>query len=478
MGGKYRILRRLGEGGVAEVYEAVHEEIGQRVAIKILKQAFTRIPEVADRFLDEARVAGAVGHPGIVQVFDFGHLESGEPYLVMELLIEEDLYKVLQRVKRFEPEQAIGIMLDVLDALDAAHHAGVVHRDMKPENVIVTRGPGGEPWAKIIDFGIARVLSAEAAPARRTAVNVLIGTPHYLSPEQARCQRDIDARADIYAVGVMLFELLTGKLPYEGNSAAEVVERVLIGTFPSPRSSSPSISGELERVILKATAHRREERFSSAREFRDALLPFRAESFPAASRAPPLHPDGPGADRPRRTRPLRAWGGIAAALVGVATLVAVGTGSSSGTVVPEAPPEGPPEILEIAPPDVLSPAGAVCLAEAEDPDGKDEPSGRRTHVQVRLEGLRPGFRALVDGQEVGEVFPMQVSDELHTLRVEGRGWRPLVHVFRVRGELTIPVRLKPRAPAAPPVDRTQRATASRTQDLGKRQPLGNPFGGI
>ena len=177
VGGKYRVVRRLGSGGVADVYEAVHEQIGQRAAIKVLKREFMRISEVADRFQTEARVAGTVGHPGIVQVFDYGRLSSGEPYLVMELLVEEDLYKVLQRVKRFEVRHAVGILLHVLDALDAAHRAGVVHRDVKPENVIITRGPGGQPWAKIIDFGIARLQSPGESATRHTAQGTMVGTP-------------------------------------------------------------------------------------------------------------------------------------------------------------------------------------------------------------------------------------------------------------------------------------------------------------
>ena len=278
LAGKYRVLRRLGEGGVADVYEGVQEEIGQRVAIKILKRDLMKIPGLVERFLVEARVAGAVGHPGIVQVFDYGHLPSGEPYLVMELLLEEDLYKVLRRVKRFEIQHAIGVMLHVLDALGAAHRAGVVHRDMKPENVIVTSGPGGEPWAKVIDFGIARVISTGVALPRQTAVGTLIGTPDYLSPEQARGEQDIDARTDIYSVGVMLFELLTGKTPLEGITALEIAERVLTNAFPSPRSLNASVSVELEQVILKATAYRREDRYATAREFVDALRPFKGES--------------------------------------------------------------------------------------------------------------------------------------------------------------------------------------------------------
>jgi serine/threonine protein kinase len=595
MAGKYRLLERLGEGGVADVYEAVYDQIGQRVAVKILKRDFLRSTDVASRFLTEARAASAVGHPGIVQVFDYGHLPTGEPYLVMELLKGEDLYAVLQRVKRFEIEHAVGTLLHVLDALEAAHQAGVVHRDMKPENVIITRGPGGEPWAKIIDFGIARVTSAGAGSIRNTAVGTLVGTPHYLSPEQARGQQDIDARTDVYAVGVMLFELLTGRLPYEGGSAQEVAERVANDPFPSPRKFNPSLPVELEQVMLKATARRREDRYASAREFIDALRPFKGESVtvhvladgeaddaneissvrrvrdlaaaplpsmrskpvggsappppppprsstptprlsPAISsprpevttplpasisstRPPPPHLRSPGADaapdeglrsaaRSRKPPRLWLWSLITATVIGVATLVAVLLGRSSE---PTTSATGPSDVA-VEPPDVgllvaqvaadadadtawasdtatardattnaLSDADAMQGPDAaEDGEEKDEASAPRTQVLVKLEGLLPGTRALVDGQAVGEVFPMEVSDESHTLRVVGRGWKPFVHEFLVRGELTIPVQLErseSAGPATPVPQSDAGSTPPEDRDAG-RQRLGNPFGGV
>jgi serine/threonine protein kinase len=277
IGGKYRVVQRLGSGGVAEVYEAVHAEIGQRFALKVLKREFAAYPEVAERFLVEARAASAVRHPGVVQIFDYGKLEDGEPYLMMELLEGESLADLMQRRKKLPHDQAVGLMVHVLDALDAAHRAGVIHRDLKPENVVLVRGPGGEPWAKLIDFGIARLAHEGAVALRRTAQGTVMGTPYYMSPEQARGASSIDGRADVYAAGVMLYEMLTGQLPYQGESASAILAKALSEPFPSARSLEPALPAALDELILKATARRRELRFHSAQEFAQALRPLKPE---------------------------------------------------------------------------------------------------------------------------------------------------------------------------------------------------------
>jgi len=275
--GKYRVTRRLGGGGVADVFEAVHEEIGQRFAIKVLKREFAAYAEVADRFLTEARAASAVRHPGVVQIFDLGRLEEGEPYLVMELLEGENLAELLHRQGKLPQEQAVGLCLHVLDALDAAHRAGVIHRDLKTENVVLVRGPGGEPWAKLIDFGIARLAQEGPAALRRTAQGTVMGTPYYMSPEQARSVPTIDGRADLYAAGVMLYEMVTGQVPFDGVSPSEILTRALTEPFPSVRTLEPSAGQALDDVIQRATQRKREQRFQSAAEFVEALRPLRPE---------------------------------------------------------------------------------------------------------------------------------------------------------------------------------------------------------
>ncbi|MBI5488239.1 MAG: serine/threonine protein kinase [Deltaproteobacteria bacterium] len=277
IGGKYRVTRHVGVGGIAEVYEAAHEQIGQRFALKVLRREFADMKDLAERMVTEARAASAVGHAGIVQVFDIGKLESGEPYIVMELLQGDDLLEILRRRKRLPFDQAVGVCLHVLDALGAAHKAGVLHRDMKPENVVLVRGPGGEPWAKIIDFGIARLNLEDKGAIRHTAQGTMVGTPYYVSPEQARCLPTIDGRSDLYAVGVMLFEMVTGKLPFDGGTATEIVAKVLSQPFPSPRTIVPELPPSIEEIILRATARDRAARYQTAQEFAQALRAVRGE---------------------------------------------------------------------------------------------------------------------------------------------------------------------------------------------------------
>jgi serine/threonine-protein kinase len=271
VGGKYRITKRLGGGAFADVYEAVHGQIGQRFAIKIMRRDYSVIPELVQRFITEARAASAAGHPGIVQIFDIGELETGEPYLVMEFLHGEDLAEILKRQRRLRPVHAIGLCMHLLDALEAAHAAGVIHRDLKPENVMLVRGPGGEPWAKLVDFGIARMLQEGPNAARLTAQGTLLGTPYYVAPEQARGSDTVDARADVYATGAMLYEMVTGKVPYPGTSVADILCKVLSEPFPSARAVNPELPVSLEAVINRACARDRDQRYGSAAEFAAAL---------------------------------------------------------------------------------------------------------------------------------------------------------------------------------------------------------------
>jgi serine/threonine-protein kinase len=278
VGGKYRVVRRIGGGGVADVYEAVHEEIGQRAAVKVLKREYAKVTELNQRFLIEAQAASKIGHPGVVQIYDIGRFPTGEPYLIMEFLDGEELADVLSRKQRLGLEEAIGVCLHVLHALEAAHRAGIVHRDLKPENIVLVRGPDGQPWAKIIDFGIAHLAREGGRPGRTTAVGSTVGTPYYISPEQARGKPNIDGRADLYAIGVMLYELLTGAVPFDGQTIDEILARTLTEPFPSVRVRNPDLPEAVDAILQKATAKRPEQRYATADEFAAALRPLRGET--------------------------------------------------------------------------------------------------------------------------------------------------------------------------------------------------------
>ena len=283
--GKYRLTRRLGSGGVGTVYEAVHELIGQKFALKVLKPEYATSPTLAQRLVQEAKAASAVDHPSIIKIFDAGRTRDGLTFLVMELLVGQELSARIRGSADPVPfQEAVDITSDVLDALVAAHAKGIIHRDLKPENVFLTRGPHGQRWVKLLDFGIAKIVDHRMAGPRLTHAGTVVGTPFYMAPEHARGARDLDARVDVYATGVMLFEMLTKRVPFDGQSYNEVLAKVLSEPFPRPRKFNGNIPEGLEAVLLRATAKDRNARFPSAAAFLEALTPFCSEAPSAVFR--------------------------------------------------------------------------------------------------------------------------------------------------------------------------------------------------
>jgi serine/threonine-protein kinase len=269
--GKYRLLRFIGEGRTSAVYEAREEPSGERLAIKILRAAGAPSPEQFERVVAEARAAGAVGHPGIVRVLDSGHLAGGEPYLALEMVDGEDLGACLRRERRLAPRVAIDICLQLLEALEAAHRAGLIHCDLKPQNVLLARGDDGGLAVRITDFGVAAPSRPDPGVGPAPQRGTVTGTPHFMAPEQARPVGPLDARVDIYVAGVLLYRMLTGKLPYDGISVTEVLVRVLTEPAPRPRIVNPLLPRDLEPVLLRAMARRRDDRYATAGEFAAAL---------------------------------------------------------------------------------------------------------------------------------------------------------------------------------------------------------------
>jgi serine/threonine protein kinase len=204
--GKYRLVRQLGEGGMGVVYEGVREDIAQRAALKILRPEYATNPDLAGRFFNEARAANLIAHPGIVKVYDYGHI-AGVAYLAMEYLEGESLWQRIERRGRLSANDALRLGRQIASALEAAHRVQIVHRDLKPDNVFIVRdseSPGGER-AKLLDFGIAK-MADEYRGSVRTQVNVIMGTPTYMAPEQCRGSKGVADKTDVYALGVMLFE--------------------------------------------------------------------------------------------------------------------------------------------------------------------------------------------------------------------------------------------------------------------------------
>jgi serine/threonine-protein kinase len=261
--GRYRILRRLGQGGMGSVYLAEQVGIGQQVAMKFLNSGLSLDPDVARRFLNEAKSYARVAHPNAVTLHDFGQDEEGTLYISMEYVEGDDLKRLLSHVGRLALHEAADIVLQAADVLAYAHARQVVHRDLKPENIMVRQGMRG--WhVKVLDFGIARI--SDGAP-RLTQQGAVAGTPRYMSPEQAM-GLDVDARTDIYALGLVFFELLTGKQPFDGGSVTEIMQKQV--SQPMPRLAEVMAELDLpaiDAVIQKATAKKRVERYTDMEAF-------------------------------------------------------------------------------------------------------------------------------------------------------------------------------------------------------------------
>jgi eukaryotic-like serine/threonine-protein kinase len=270
--GRYELVSYLGSGGMSDVYVALHTGLRKRVALKLLRPSLRSDRDATERFLREGECAARVRHPNVVDVSDLG-IDSGVPYLVMELLEGETLAQRLAREGALEVSAAIDILLPVLDAVAAVHAAGVLHRDVKPANIVLARGADGRLQPKLVDFGIARQVDRECDDAN---VRGPLGTPHYMAPEQARGE-SVDERADQYALGSVLFEMLTGREPYIGQTVDQVLIEVARGRFPRLSSLRPDLSGELEEILSRATQRFPSQRFPSVDALTYALVPFAGE---------------------------------------------------------------------------------------------------------------------------------------------------------------------------------------------------------
>jgi serine/threonine protein kinase len=276
--GKYVVRSILGQGGMGTVYEAEHTTIGRLVALKVLHPNRARRKDAIRRFHREARAAAAIGHPNICEVYDLGSLEDGSPYLVMEKLVGETLADRIAVEGGLPFENVIDVLAQVLSALSAAHAKRIVHRDVKPENIFLAARPGSPPLVKLLDFGVSKVMAAGNGPAEElelTRTGMVMGTPYYMSPEQARGDRDLDTRVDIYACGVILYEVLTGRRPFIAANYNALLLQILSSVPRPARDFRPALPSGFDSVIDKAMARDREQRFRVAAEFEFALRALR-----------------------------------------------------------------------------------------------------------------------------------------------------------------------------------------------------------
>jgi eukaryotic-like serine/threonine-protein kinase len=268
--GKYRLEALLGRGGMGAVYCARHVLTGRRFAIKLLSRELTGDAGAEERFMREAMLASSIQHPAIVEVYDVGR-DRGVPYMVMKLLQGETLGQRLLRGP-LAPEPAIALLMPVIDGIAAAHAHGIVHRDLKPDNVLIER-EGEREHPRVLDFGISKLLGGDARRPAITRPGTIVGTPEYMAPEQVRGERELDARCDVYSLGVILYEMLTGALPFAGKEVPALLLAIADGTAaPGIRTRSPELPDVLEAVVARAMEPRRELRYADAAELGRALL--------------------------------------------------------------------------------------------------------------------------------------------------------------------------------------------------------------
>ncbi len=352
--GRYRLETLIGEGGMARVWRGVDLTLERTVAVKFLFLREDRDRRtMIDRFLREARIAAAVRHPNVVDLLDFGTTEEGRPFMVMELLDGEPLEARLHRAPALTLEELVRIAAGILDGLASVHKAGIVHRDLKPDNVFLL-DDDGEVRPKLLDFGVSR--ETDATSGRRSALTTndgyLVGTPEYMSPEQARGLRDVDWRTDIYSTGVVLYEAMTGQLPYTAEAVGDLIIDIVAAAAPPVKALRPEVGDRISEVVARAMSAKREDRFQSAREMREALLAAAEESLGMGVRAslplvvaarrsvgPAPRPPRPDGDATTLDGLEMPWGASAVPSIGVAP--AARSSWSVETALPEAPPRRP-----------------------------------------------------------------------------------------------------------------------------------------
>jgi eukaryotic-like serine/threonine-protein kinase len=332
--GRYEVQAVLGEGGMGKVYRVRHRAIQRLFALKVLRKDLAADSDLGERFTREARAAASISHPNVVQITDFGSLPSGQPYFVMELLVGESLSDVLAGAGPLPVARGARLLTQIVDALAAAHHVGVVHRDLKPDNVVIYTTPSGE-HAKVLDFGLAKV----AGLSRLTREGLVFGTPHYMSPEQAS-GNPVDQRTDIYALGVLMYQMFTGRVPFEADTYMGVLTQHIY-VEPAPPSvhlGTVAGLGAIEQIVLRCLEKKPERRFSTMLELRQALdrvvrfeptgvvrvarveLGEAQRGWPKAPDAPSMSEEvhavaDPVPDEARRLAPMLAIAGAAALLV-------------------------------------------------------------------------------------------------------------------------------------------------------------------
>jgi eukaryotic-like serine/threonine-protein kinase len=391
LSGRYLVTRKVGQGGMGAVYEATHTLIGKRVAVKVLLDKYARREAIVQRLEQEARLASSCQNEHIIDITDFGTTEDGRTFVVMEYLEGESLSECLARETKLPEQRILQIVSQAASALAAAHAKGIVHRDIKPENLFLLRRKD-QDFVKVVDFGISKSLrasdEAEEQP-RLTQTGMVLGTPLYMSPEQARGDDELDARVDIYALGVIMYEAATGRVPFIGNNYLSVISQVLNEEAPSLRELRPEASEEFEAIVMRAMDKDRAARYASALDLLADVSALLDDPTRSTERAKITGPRRKAALRSKSPLKIAIWIALVAVVIAavVTTVVMLFGGreviQKRRTVVPPPPP--PPVVVD---------AGVVPP-----PPPPDAPAAPT--LEITFETVPPGATIQQDGVDKG-----------------------------------------------------------------------------
>lgn len=503
---RYRLLRLLGRGGMGSVYLGRHLIVGKPVAVKVLDATCAQDDHGFKRLFREAQAAASIGHPNIIDVQDVGMTPSGDPFLVMEYLEGEDLSGLMLRKKTLSLAEVCGVMEPVLSALAAAHAKGIVHRDLKPANIYLVGRSQATPMVKLIDFGVSKFVGA-TDQAKLTLPGAVLGTPAYMSPEQARGQSEVDERADLYAVGVMLFQMLTGKLPFEGSNYNDLIFKIVYDEPSLFDTKLEELPAEIRMIIAKAMRKDPNERYQSSAELLEAFRTLQAWSERTD-----------GLARLAECIDVQAFGG---GDLGMMTQKSGGSHidvhelvrqdaervemaetrlepAVAGRLMPEVKPDDDvpaahtterERTVGLAWP-VAAVAGSVTIAvvalwltssgqenrgAATTPSASVASAPAPSSVQVKVEGAPDGATIYFDGAPVSlNPFRVRAGDTIVPIRVESPGYEPFLKTVVPSKDVTVRVELVPVAsvqrpggePSAPPPSTTKPPAPSATKEPG------------
>ena len=453
---RYRIVRKIGEGGMGAVYEGEHVLIKRRVAIKCLHSQFATNPEIVARFHREALAATSIGHQNIIEVTDMGRFDDGSVFMVLEFLLGRDWSDDIDGTGAQPLGKTLHILDQVCDALTAAHAKGIIHRDLKPENIYLIERGDDPDFVKVLDFGISKFKDSAGGGKGMTQTGTTLGTPYYMAPEQAQGKKDIDNRADIYSLGVILFQALTGQYPFDDESYPMLVLKICTEPPPPLRMYRPDLPEELELLIGKLLAKDPNDRFPDCQSLKAALQQFHsivdtpevAADAPSTANMQSSLLTGAGQGnvpaqsgiRPPATAAYDSAPDIAVpksnlpmvAIIGAVVMILAGVGVAAGLGLFSSPePQAP-----------VAPPVPVATGETEEDPEEDEPLADE-RVWVRIDTEPSDAELFLDGDRIANPFQARMPAQREPRRIEARkdGFVTQIQDLSLRWEQNLTIRL-------------------------------------